>query len=143
VLTRDSIISNLPAYTSQSYRRCYVLYSLCPALSPFSLSFGLLITKQSRSDSTKTKANVVNGNGIKHDVSIRTELSVHDQVKLKHSFDQLLRGITENQNTAEMGLGRLEFGYPFKAVRWPSSLPRWPAYMHRGLPSCMKLQPYC
>ncbi|KAI5857827.1 hypothetical protein BZA05DRAFT_415213 [Tricharina praecox] len=73
-------------------------------------------------DSKKKKTNVVvngngNGNGIKHDVSIRSELSVRDQVKLKRSFDQLLRDITEDQSTSEMGLGRLEFGYPFKTAR--------------------------
>jgi hypothetical protein len=53
---------------------------------------------------------------------VRSKLSLEDQLKLKDSFDQPLQDITLDPNTSEMGLGRLEFGYPFKPVSgFPSS----------------------
>jgi len=153
----------LPAYTlpvPQSYRRRDVLYSLRPASSTIFSQFWFANhqtssapdskQQQQQQQKKKTKNTAGNGNGVKCGVFIRPELSAHDQVKLKRSFDRLLREDSDDKNTSEMGLGRLEFGYPFKAVRLalissqpPPPHPRWPACMRRDLPSCMKLQPYC
>lgn len=52
---------------------------------------------------------------IKH-IPIQDKLSEEDRLNLKECFDQLLRDVKQESKVGDMGLGRLEFGYPFKVV---------------------------